>query len=346
MPALKLSILDLSPIPSGHSGRQALLNTLDLARRADALGYTRYWLSEHHNSTGLASAAPEVLAGHVADATRRIRVGSGGIMLPNHSSLKVAEVFRLLTSLHPGRIDLGLGRAPGTDSLTAQALRRTQFQGDTFGAQLDELLGLLEDRFAPAPGERGVVAIPDDAPSPELWMLSSSGFGGQVAAEQGLGLAFAHHIHPDPAVDALLRYRRDFRPSAHFAQPRSMLAVAALCAEDAAEAEHLAASFDLVRLRIEQGQTGKFPSVAEAEAYPYEAFEQRRILENRSRFFVGTPADLRQRIGDLAALAQAEEVMVLTMVHDHAARVRSYELLAEAFGLKRHPPLRSPIPPQ
>jgi luciferase family oxidoreductase group 1 len=333
MPPLKLSVLDLSPIATGQSGRQALLNTIDLAQWAEACGYTRYWLSEHHNSPGLASATPEILVGHVADATRSIRVGSGGIMLPNHSSLAVAEGFRLLEALHPGRIDLGLGRAPGTDALTAQALRRTPMGRDNFPEQLDELLGLFENRYAgPRPGQ-GIIAIPEDAPSPQVWMLSSSGYGGQVASALGIGLSFAHHIHPDPAVDCLKQYRQNFIPSNYFQAPRPMLCVAAVCAPTQGEAETLASSFDLVRLRIEKGISGKFPSAEEAAAYPYAAAEQQRILQNRERFFVGTPRAVKSQVSALAKAAGAEEVMVLTMVHDHQARRRSYALLAEAFGL-------------
>jgi luciferase family oxidoreductase group 1 len=334
MPPFKLSVLDLSLVPSGSSGRQALLNTLDLARLADRLGFTRYWLSEHHNSIGLASAAPEILIGHVADATRRIRVGSGGIMLPNHASLKVAEGFRMLEALHPGRIDLGLGRAPGTDLLTAQALRRSGLGHDSFPGQIEELLGFLGNSFPPGHPYERVIAVPEDAPSPGLWMLSSSGYGAQVAARLGLGLAFAHHIHPEPAVAALRFYREGFQPSAQFQEPQAILCVAAVCADDDETAQRLASSFDLVRLRIEQGRSGKFPSPEEAAAYPYEAAEQARILENRSRFFVGSPGRVQAQLTALALEAGVDEIMVLGMVHDHQARRRSYELLAEAFGLE------------
>ena len=237
------------------------MNTLELAQHCDQWGYTRYWLSEHHNGMGLSSAAPEILIGHVANVTKRIRVGSGGIMLPNHSALKVAESFRLLETLHPGRIDLGLGRAPGTDMLTAQALRRSNADRDTFPSQLEELLGFLGDGFPAVHPYSKIIAVPDDADCPQLWILSSSGYGAQVAAERGLGLAFAHHIHPDPAIAALRMYQQSFRPSRHFQNPQSILTVAAVCADDLAEAERLASSFDLVRLRIEQGKGGKFPSV-------------------------------------------------------------------------------------
>ena len=333
MPPLKLSILDLSAIPTGSTGRDALLNTLDLARLADHWGFTRYWLSEHHNSIGLASAAPEILIGHVANATQRIRVGSGGIMLPNHSSLKVAESFRLLSALHPGRVDLGLGRAPGTDFLTAQALRRSGIGRDSFPSQLVELLGYFGGNFPEGHPYRQIEAVPVDAVTPQLWMLSSSGYGAQVAAQEGMGLAFAHHINPKPAVAALRIYQQSFQASVQLKAPASILAVAAVCAEDPDEAERLASSFDLVRLRIEKGQGGKFPSPEEAAAYPYEAAEQHRILENRERFFVGTAPNVAAQIKALADEAGAEEVMVLTMVHDHQARRRSYEQLGHAFGL-------------
>ena len=332
--SIALSILDLSLVPSGSTGRLALLNTLDLARLADDLGYTRYWLSEHHNSPGLASSVPEVLIGHVADATSRIRVGSGGIMLPNHSSLKVAETFRFLEALHPGRIDLGLGRAPGTDRLTAQALRRTRVDRDTFPTQMEELLGFLGRGFPAGHPYEQIIAVPEDAPSPQLWMLSSSGYGAQVAAKLGLGLAFAHHIHPDPCAAVMRLYQQSFQPSqTYFKMPQSIVCAAAVCAETTAEAERLASSFDLVRLFIEQGRRGKFPSPEEAAAFPYEAAEQERILANRGRFFVGTPDKVKNDIVALAKEAGAAEVMVLTMVHDHQARRRSYEMLAEAFKL-------------
>jgi luciferase family oxidoreductase group 1 len=331
MRSLKLSVLDLSLIPSGASSRQALANTLDLAKLAERLGFTRYWLSEHHNSEGLASAAPEILSAAVAQATERIRVGAGGIMLPNHSSLKVAENFRLLESLYPGRIDLSLGRAPGTDPLAAHLLRRSMSERDTFPEQLAELLAFLGEGFPKKHPYAKIAASPVDAGSPALWMLSSSGYGAQAAAQLGLGLAFAHHIHPEPAVPSLRHYLQNFVPSARLEAPQALICVAAVCADSTVEAERLATSFDLVRLRIEQNKGGKFPSPEEAAAYPYEAFEQQRILENRARFFVGTAESVRRQIMALAGEAGVSEVMVLTMVHDHQARRHSYELLAEAF---------------
>jgi luciferase family oxidoreductase group 1 len=342
MPAdttLRLSVLDLSPVPAGSTAAEALRNTLDLARLAEALGYTRYWLAEHHNAAGLASSAPEVLIGHVADATSCVRVGSGGVMLPNHAPLKVAETFRVLEALHPGRIDLALGRAPGTDSLTALALRRSReaLTADDFPEQLAELLAFLDDDFPEDHPFRRITAIPEGVATPPIWLLGSSDYSARLAAAVGLGFAFAHHIHPEPAVDALCLYRSRFRPSARTPEPRAILATAAVCAESDARADELARSFDLAWLRIRQGRRAPYPSVAEATAYPYTPEERAFVRANRERLLVGSPATLGERLSRLAAAAQVDEVMVLTMVHDHAARRRSYELLAEAFGLAGAP---------
>jgi len=333
--ALRLSVLDLSPVPSGGTAAAALRNTIDLARHAEALGYARFWLAEHHNAAGLASPVPEVMIGHVADATSRIRVGSGGVMLPNHAPLKVAETFRVLEALHPGRIDLGLGRAPGTDSLTALALRRSReaLTADDFPEQLAELLAFFDDEFPDDHPFRRVHAIPEGVATPPIWILGSTDYGAHLAAAVGLGFAFAHHINPQPAVDALRLYRDRFRPSARGAEPRALLAVAAVCGETDERADELARSFDLAWLRIRQGRRGTYPSVEEATAYPYTAEEREFVRANRERLLVGSPAALRERIGRLAAAAGVDEVMVLTMVHDHAARRRSYELLAQAFAL-------------
>lgn len=335
-PQLRLSVLDLSPVPSGHSSSQALQNTLDLASLCDSLGYTRYWLAEHHNSPGVASSSPEVLIGAVAAVTQRLRVGAGGIMLPNHSSLKVAELFRTLEALYPGRIDLGLGRAPGTDMLTALALRRSQetVARDLFPQQLGELMAFLGTAEFPAehPYAR-ITAVPGDVGMVPLWLLSSSGYGAQAAAQLGLGLAFAHHINPEPCLIACQHYRQQFQPSDIFPQPQVLLGVAVVCAPSQDEAELLASSFDLARLRLGQGKLGLFPSVAEAQAYPYDAAEQAMIRQNRERFFVGTPKDLKQRLNALAQEAGADELMLLTLIHDHELRRRSYDLMAQAWAL-------------
>ena len=334
-PNFQLSILDLSPISSGTSAMQALQETLDLARFADGLGFNRYWMSEHHNTPLMASASPEILIGHVAQVTKNLRVGSGGMMLPNHAPLKVAENFRLLSALHPNRIDLGLGRAPGTDPTTALALRRSRHApgAESFPQQLEELLGFLGDDMPHDSAFRFIRAIPEGAPSPEVWLLGSSDFSALVAAQLGLSFAFAHHISPQPAVRALQLYRERFVPSRYLQTPRSLVAISAVCAPTNDEARVLAVSADLAWLNIRQGKRAPLPSVEEANAYPYSADEREFLAANRERLFVGSPQTLRTQIGDLATRAATSEIMVTTLMHDPAARLRSYELLADAFQI-------------
>ena len=236
----KLSVLDLSPVPSGSTSAEALRNTLDLARFAEELGYTRYWLAEHHNTRLIASSVPEVMIGHVANVTKRIRVGSGGVMLPNQAPLKVAEAFHMLEALHPGRIDLGLGRAPGTDPLTVLALRRGMNDED-FPEALFELLSFLSGGFPANHPFHRVRAMPDDIPAPEIWLLGSSDFSARLAAARGLGFAFAHHISPEPAIPALRFYLENFRPSQFLAEPKAMIGVSVVCADTDERARELRA---------------------------------------------------------------------------------------------------------
>jgi luciferase family oxidoreductase group 1 len=333
---LELSVLDLSPIPEGSDASQALQNTLDLARAADELGFTRFWLAEHHNTLSIASSAPEVMIGAVAQVTSRIRVGSGGIMLPNHSSLRVAEVFSVLSALHPGRIDLGLGRAPGTDRLTAQILRRGRGaeSADDFPQQLAELTAFLTGGFEDGHPYRNVVAAPVGAPTPDLWILGSSLFGAQAAAYFGVGFAFAHHINPGPAMDALRLYRDEFRPSQFLEQPQAILATSVICADTDEEADRLAATADLWRLRLGQGRGRQpLPGLEEALAYQYSPPEEAQRLASRSRMIVGSPKVVRDQLTELASTGEVTEVMVTTLVHADTARRRSNELLAEAFDL-------------
>jgi len=332
-----VSVLDISPVPSGSSSSDALRNTLDLAKLTDELGYTRYWLAEHHNTALIASTSPEVMIGHVAAVTRRMRVGAGGIMLPNHAPLKVAETFRVLEALHPGRIDLGLGRAPGTDSLTALALRRSReaIYSDDFPAQLAELLAFFDDDFPANHPYQKVKAMPDDVESPEVWLLGSSDFSAHLAASAGLRFAFAHHIQPEPAISALRFYRDNFKPSRYLDKPESLIAVSAICAETDEKARELAAPAELTMLRFRQGgRVGKLPSVAEAQAYPYTEEERLAIRMNAPRLTVGSPETVREKLLTLAGQGAADEIMVTTIMHDHQDRRRSYELLADAFGLK------------
>jgi luciferase family oxidoreductase group 1 len=333
----RLSVLDLSPVPDGHTSAEALRNTLDLAKLADDLGYTRYWLAEHHNTPLIASSAPEIMIGHVASVTRAIRVGSGGIMLPNHSPLKVAEMFRVLEALHPGRVDLGLGRAPGTDPMTALALRRSReaMTGDDFPEQFDELDAYLHGEQPKSAVFQRIRAMPDDVLPPEIWILGSSDYSAQFAAQHGLRFAFAHHIQPWPAVAALRFYHQNFKPSVELREPQSLVGVSVVCAETDDRAWELARSLELTLLRFRLNKRGRLPSVEEASEYPYSTEERVMMRENRERMFVGSPATVRAKLTALAEQTATREIMATSMIYDHADRRRSYELLAEAFHL--HP---------
>lgn len=331
-PNFRLSVLDLAPIPSGATAAQALCNALDLAPFAETLGYTRYWLAEHHNTGLLACSSPEILIGQIAAKTSTMRVGSGGVMLPNHAPLKVAENFRTLETLFPHRIDLGLGRAPGTDPRTATALRGTHgpHRADNFPAQLQELTEFLRDDDTTRP----VRAMPPGALMPELWLLGSSDFSARLAAQRGLGFAFAHHINQDLAIPALRFYRDNFQPSPTETKPRAILAVSVVCAETDEEAARLAQPANLVWLRFQRGRFSEpLPPVEEAESYDYSDAEREFLAATKRRMFVGSPATVREQLGALAEAAGADEIMVTSFIHDHQARRRSYELLARAFEI-------------
>jgi luciferase family oxidoreductase group 1 len=342
----KLSVLDLSPVPSGFTSRDALLNTLDLAKLADDLGYTRYWLAEHHNTPLIASSSPEIMISEVANVTRRMRVGSGGIMLPNHSSLKVAETFRVLQALHPDRIDLGLGRAPGTDPITALALRRSReaVNADDFPQQLDELLSYLKGEQPKIAVFQQIRAMPDDVPPPDIWILGSSDYSAQLSAQLGLRFAFAHHIQPEPAVAALNFYRQNFKPSRWLKEPQSLIGVSVVCADTDERAEQLAHSLELTLLRFRTGKRARLPTVDEATGYPYTDVERAIMKESRARFFVGSPQTVREQLTNLVEHCGTREIMITTMIHDHAERRHSYELLAEAFGISVTPGTESTSP--
>jgi luciferase family oxidoreductase group 1 len=318
---IPLSVLDLSVVTTQTPPAAALRNSIDLARHIDGLGYVRYWLAEHHNLASVASPAPDIMIGQIAAVTKNIRVGSGGIMLPNHAPLMVAERFKMLEALFPGRIDLGLGRAPGTDGATAHALRsRLDARGgDDFLERLSELVMWENRDFPPGHPYNNVVAMPNDVPLPPIWLLGSSDYSSDLAAQVGMGFAFAHHFAAFDAADAMVHYRARFKPSAWRATPHAILAVAVIVADTDAEAERLAAPYDLNRLRRDRGEYVPLPSVEEALAYPYSDAERRRIAQHRTRLFTGSPAD---------------ELMVITPVADHDARKRSYSLLAEAFATK------------
>ena len=335
--ALSLSVLDLSPVASGSDAARALGNTLELARLADGLGYERYWLAEHHNLPSVASPAPEVMIGHVAAQTYRIRVGAGGMMLPNHAPLKVAETFKVLEALHPGRIDLGIGRAPGTDPVTATALRgpRGGAGADDFPEQFGELLAFSGGGFPEDHPFHAVTAAPEGVELPPIWLLGSSGYSAKAAGEMGLGYAFASHFSPVDPAPVLGAYRENFRPSGAFPEPHAILAASVVCADTDGRAEELASSMGLAWVRMRTGRPGPLPSPEEALAYPYTPGERRLLESYRSMQIVGSVDAVRIRLEELAGSTGADEIMVTTMVHDHEERLRSYEKLAGAFGLGR-----------
>jgi luciferase family oxidoreductase group 1 len=333
--SVPLSVLDLSPVTTGTPGSVALRNSIDLARLADRLGYARYWVAEHHNIPTIASTAPEIMIGQIAAVTTRMRVGSGGVMLPNHAPLMVAERFKVLEALFPGRIDLGLGRAPGTDQITSLALRRRQDtrEGDDFLERFQELILFETGGFPPNHPFASIRAMPADVPLPPIWLLGSSGYSAELAAHVGAGFSFAHHFSDYDPVAAMRSYRDAFKPSGWRATPYAILGVAAICADTDAEADRLALSADLHYVRRARGEYLELASPEEAAAYPYTATDRQRIEHNRARLIVGAPATVKERLTALVETCAAEEAMITTMVYDHAARKRSYELLAQAFGL-------------
>jgi luciferase family oxidoreductase group 1 len=332
---IPLSILDLSPVTAGSSGTEALRNSLDLARLADCLGYTRYWLGEHHNFASVASSAPEIMIGQIAAVTQHIRVGSGGVMLPNHAALMVAERFKVLEALFPGRIDLGLGRGRGADNVTSSALRQQQgaAEEDDFLRRFEELL-LFESRAFPEGHPfRSVHAMPQDVKLPPVWLLGSGGYSAQLAGEAGAGFSFAHHFGSYDAVSAMLNYREAFIPSAHWATPYAILACAVVCADTDCEAERLASTIYLDYVRGRRGEYLRLEGPEIAEGFPYSNAERALIAGRRPFLFVGSMETVRARLDPLIAKTKADEVMVTTMIYDHNARRRSYELLSKAFGL-------------
>ena len=332
---IPLSVLDLSVVTTATPPAAALRNSIDLARHVDGLGYVRYWLAEHHNLASVASPAPDVMIGQIAAVTSRMRIGSGGVMLPNHAPLMVAERFKVLEALFPGRIDLGLGRAPGTDPVTSYALRRRQDAGDDdFLERFQELLLFENNAFPEGHPFRSVRAMPQDVALPPIWLLGSSGYSAQLAAMVGAGFAFAHHFAEHDAVAAMLTYRDRFKPSSARETPYAILACAAICADSEAEAERLASTADLNFVRRSRGEYLLLASPEEAAAYPYSPAERGVIARNRLRLFVGTKATLLERLSQMITATKADEVMITAMIYDHAARRRSYELLAEAFELK------------
>jgi luciferase family oxidoreductase group 1 len=330
--AVPLSVLDLSPVAEGRTVEESVAATLELARAVDALGFTRFWLAEHHGMPGIASSAPAVLIGAVAAATQRIRVGSGGVMLPNHAPLVVAEQFGTLAALHPGRIDLGLGRAPGTDQVTAAALRRSvdPLSADDFPRQLVDLVDFLHGGSAGTGGT--VTAVPTASSAPPVWLLGSSGYSAQLAGHLGLPFAFAHHFSAHNTLPALELYRRSFQPSDVLDAPYSMIAVQVLCADDDETAMRLARPSVLSFVRLRQGRPGRLPSIEQAEAHEWTELEVAMGRERLAEQAVGGPGTVRERLAQLLADTGVDELMVTTSTHDPADRLRSMELVRGLFG--------------
>jgi luciferase family oxidoreductase group 1 len=336
MKQLLLSVLDQSTIVTGRSPDASIRESLALVRHCEHLGYRRYWVAEHHNSEAIAGTAPEVLIAAIAATTSRIRVGSAGVMLPHYSAFHVAEQFRVLEAIAPGRIDLGLGRAPGSDMRTAYALNpNADTAADQFPAQIRDLLAWLSgEKLAEGHPFRDVRAHPQGPSVPELWVLGSSGYGAQVAAFFGLPYCFAHFITDGHGTEqALALYRENYRPSAQHPVPHPALCVWAAAAETEAEAERLFSSRALWRLGRDQGTYGPLPSPEEAAAYPYTEADQTRIAKVRERAIFGTPAQVGAKLRAIAEENEVEEIAVLTTVHDPDARRLSYALLAREFGL-------------
>lgn len=325
---LPFSVLDLAPVPQGTSVGQALHNSLDLARHAEGLGYHRYWLAEHHNMPGIASAATAVVIGHVAAGTSTIRVGSGGVMLPNHAPLMVAEAFGTLAALHPGRIDLGLGRAPGTDQATMRALRRYMGAVDSFAQDVVE----LQAWFQPAQPGQAVRAVPGEGQDVPLWLLGSSTYSAQLAAALGLPFAFAAHFAPDQLMEAIAVYRRTFKPSAALAQPYVLVCIGVCAADTDDEARRLSTSSQQQFVALRRGNPGLLPPpVDDIREVASEA--EIAGLDHTFRYSaIGSPDTVRAKIQKVLDATGADELMAASQIHDHGARLRSYEILAQVRG--------------
>ncbi|MFB7456552.1 LLM class flavin-dependent oxidoreductase [Streptomyces sp. NPDC056188] len=355
-----LSVLDLVTVGAGHTATDALRTSVALSKTAESRGYHRYWVAEHHSMPGVASSSPAVILAHLAAHTERIRLGSGGVMLPNHAPLVIAEQFGTLEAMAPGRVDLGLGRAPGTDGATAAALRRTERPqalgsaraggtpidrgGDDFPQQLAELIRFLDDDFPDGHPYRRVHAVPGPVQAtspggvqsphrPPVWLLGSSGFSARLAGTLGLPFAFAHHFSAQNTVPALDLYRDSFRPSAVLDAPYALIGVAALATEDEREARRqvLAAALNMVRLRT--GRPGLVPTPEEAEAYEFSPMEREFVDSWNANVVHGTPDEVRSGLDDLQKRTGADELMITSNAHSGAVRLRSYELIADAYGL-------------
>jgi len=329
---IRLSVLDQSPVRKGVTAEQAVKETIELAKYTDQLGYTRFWVSEHHNTGSLAGSTPEVLMAYLASQTKNIRIGSGGVMMPNHSALKVAENFRMLEALAPGRIDLGMGRAPGTDRLTAAMLNPSnQFRQEDFIEQLYDLNNYFHDRGDPGTPQSKIRAIPQIQTVPAMWLLSSSGESGLFAAHFGMGLSFAHFINPNGGPQAVENYRSKFQPSENQAEPAASLAIFVYCSEDDEKIERHQALMDFRFNQFEQGKGLSPVGYEDIKGHTYTINEQERILYNRKRVITGKPEEMKVKLTQLADDYQVDEIIAVTITEDFDDRLISYRLLAEQF---------------
>jgi len=329
---IPLSILDQSIVPKGSTASQAIANTIRLVQLAESWGYHRFWVSEHHNSSMIAGSAPELLMVRLAAETSRIRIGSGGIMLPNHSALKVAENFRLLETLYPGRIDLGMGRAPGGDRISAVMLNPSNnFLEESYLQQLEYLQAFFHDEAATQYG--ALLAVPQVETVPAPWILSSSGGSAAIAAKMGMGLAIARFINGFAGREMVDAYKENFVPSREFAEPRSMLAISVLCADTREKADQLRKLTDYTLLQFEKGNFREMNRYEDIRDYIFSPAELERIRYNSGRIVSGTPEEVRQQLLDLAKTMGVDEIMATCMTHSQEDRIRSFELLAEAFEL-------------
>lgn len=337
MKNIKLSILDQSIVQHGKTAREALEETIETAKLAERLGYTRFWVSEHHNSTFIAGSAPELLMVKLADVTQRIRIGSGGVMLPNHSALKVAENFRMLEALFPGRIDLGMGRAPGSDRITASVLNPSNnFAEEKYLQQLEHLQHYFNDTAATSYGP--LLAVPQAATVPQQWVLSSSGGSSRIAAQFGMGLAIARFINGFAGRDIVNTYREHFTPSEYLKEPRAVLAISVLCGETPEKARQMRKFVDYVLVQFEQGRFDNFGDYNDIQRYEFTSTELARINNNSGRVISGTKDEVKDQLTTLATAFDVDEIIVSTMAGNSADRRRSFELLAEAFELNIHQP--------
>ena len=332
--AVKLSILDQSPIIKGRSPNTAIEETVKLARLADELGFHRYWLAEHHNMRGLASSCPEVLLTAIGQQTKQIRIGTGAVLLPYYSAAKIAETFRMQEALCPGRVDLGIGRAPGGDMLTAKAINeQALYSINEFPQQVVDLVGWLRDDLGDEHPFNSVKAMPKGDTCPQIWLLGSSDYSGSLAAHLGVRFAFAHFINPIGGDIVSRQYRATFTPSALEDRPTSMVCIFVVCAESSEEAEHLAASIDHRRVMMATGKESEILPSEEAMNWPYSEREKQIIRQERNRIVLGTPESVRNQLSIIKSDFEADELMVLTITGDYGTRIKSYELIAQEFAI-------------